>query len=89
MKVCVLKPIRHDQLGALKPGAVRDMPEPWATKYLKMGAVERVETKLPDPLAEAGEGSRSSALPADQASAPKTSPRSKRGAKRRKKAGPS
>lgn len=86
MKVSVLKPLRHDTLGALRKGAVVDMPEPWATKYLKRGAVERIETKAKRsaPLADAGAEQPSSASPAAPASTKKTSPRSKRGVRRKK-----
>jgi hypothetical protein len=86
MKVAVLKPLLHDKYGALKPGRVVDMPEPWASRYLKRGAVEKVAVaeKRAVPLADAGEAQLSSALPADPVSPKKTSPRSKRGARRKK-----
>ena len=88
MKVSVLKPLFHAELGALRRGAVVDMPEPWATRYLKRGAVEKfiVAEKRAAPLAEAGEEELSSASPAVPASAQKTLRLSRRGGKRPKKA---
>lgn len=87
MKVSVLKPIFHGELGALKRGRVVEMPEPWATRYIRMGAVERIATaeKRSVPLAAAGVVEPSSALPAVPASPPTTLKLSKRGGRRRAK----
>jgi len=86
MKVSVLKPIFHGELGAFRRGSVVDMPEPWASRYIKMGAVERIAVaeKRAIPLAAAGVAAPSSALPADPASPPTTLKLSKRGGRRRK-----
>lgn len=87
MKVCVLKPLLHDQLGPLRKGRIVDVPEPWASKWLAVGAVERYETKVirEVPLADAGREVPLSASPVVQASTEPMSKESKPGAKKKAK----
>lgn len=85
MKVHVLKPIRVDRLGALRPGTVTELHPSVAKAYLMQGAVEMYETKVirERPSQVAGEVPPSSASPVDQASPQKTSNASGSGEKRR------
>jgi hypothetical protein len=84
MKVAALKNFRHDRLGAVRKGAVVELPEPWASRYLAQGVVERYETKVvrETPLPEAGREQLSPALPADQALPLATSRESASGVRR-------
>lgn len=87
MKVAALKNFRHDRLGVVRKGAIVELPEPWASRYLTQGVVERYETKVirENPLPEAGRAQLSPALPADQASLPATSSESASGGKRKQR----
>lgn len=75
MKVVVKKRVIHGTLGRLDPGRVVEVPEPWASRWLAAGAVERYETKVvrDNPLPVAGAAVPLSASPAGPASPPKTS----------------
>lgn len=68
-------------------GAVVDLPERAALRYLEQGAVERYETKVirEVPLVGAGAVEPLSASPADQASPKPTAKPSASGAKRGRK----
>jgi len=74
MIVSIKKTVRHGSLGQLNPGRIVDVPEPWASRWLKEGAVERYETKVihSSPLEVAGPVVPLSASPAAPASQPKT-----------------
>lgn len=66
MKVHALKPLNHPRLGPVRKGQIVDIPEPWASRYLAMRAVERYETKVvrQGPSLAAGLRQPSSASPA-------------------------
>ena len=87
MKVHFLKLMYHDKLGKLKPGAVADLPEHQAIRFLRDGIVEKYETKVirQEPFQDAGVITQSSALPAGQVSQETTSKPLKRGGRPRKK----
>lgn len=82
----VLKPIRTAELGAVKAGKIVPLHPCVAREYLRVGAVERYETKVikTSPLSDAGETTPSSASPVAQVSQPTTSKPSKRGGRRKK-----
>ena len=81
MQVVILKTLFHDKLGTLNKGRVVDVPEPWASRWLKSGAVERYETKVvrENPLPIAGAAVPLSYSPAGQASTEPTLKPSKDG----------
>jgi hypothetical protein len=87
MKVHVLKPIRVDRLGGLKPGAVVELHPSVGKAYLQQGAVELYETKVirERPLQAAGEAQPSSASQAVQASPQTTLSESDSGEPKRKR----
>lgn len=87
MNIYTLKAMRHDRLGPIAKHTVVDMPEPWASKYVAMGAAEFYDTKVvrDTPLPLAGQVEQSSSLPADQVLQNKTSQPSGTGVKRKKK----
>ena len=75
----------HLMDGPRYAGAVVDLPEKMALRYLAQGAVERYETKVARevPLPDAGAAEPSCASPADQASPAKMPKPSKRGGRRK------
>lgn len=75
----------HLMDGPRYAGAVVDLPEKMALRYLAQGAVERYETKVlrEAPLPDAGAAEPSCASPADQASPATTQKPSGTGAKKR------
>lgn len=83
MKVEVVKQIQTDRLGVLRKGTVVELPDKQALTYLEQGAVIRYETKviMNRPFPDAGMSS--SVSPADQVSPTTTSPKSKRGGKKK------
>jgi hypothetical protein len=82
----VLKKIRTDRLGDVRPGKIVPLPDVVAKEYLRTGAVERYETKVikSAPLSDAGEVTPSSALPAAPVLPSTTSKPLKRGGRPRK-----
>ena len=82
--VCEKKEI-HLMDGPRVAGAVVELPDRIAQRYLAAGAVERYETKVVReiPLADAGSVEPLSASPVGQASAEPTAKPSVSGAKRR------
>jgi hypothetical protein len=82
--VCEKKEI-HLSDGPKLAGAVVDIPDRVAERYLAAGAVERYETKVVRevPLADAGSAEPLSASPVAQASAETTAKPSGDGAKKR------
>lgn len=46
MKIKALRPLLHDAAGAVPAGAVADIPEPWASRFIERGHAERYETKV-------------------------------------------
>lgn len=85
MKVHVLKTIRVDRLGTLKPGTEVDMHPSVALQFLKQGAVEAYETKVVRLTPSQAAGIPSSVSPAAQASPSQTSPPSVAGGKKKSK----
>lgn len=81
MRVHVLKQIRVDRLGTLRPGAVVDLHPSVASTFLRQAAVELVETKEARQTPLSAAGMSLSVSPAAQASPAKTSKKSASGGK--------
>ena len=90
MKIHTLKPIRHDRIGNIKAGQVVEMPEPWASRYIAMGAAESYQTKVirEVPLAGAGAELPSSSSPVAPVSPETTSSTSEDGEKPKRRGRP-
>jgi hypothetical protein len=85
-KFHVLKPIRTAELGGVKVGKIVELHPLVAREYLRVGAVERYETKVikESPLSDAGEVTQSSASPVAPALPETTLKPSRRGGRRKK-----